>query len=429
MNISNKLLFIFIFIFSFVFSFSTGVCAQAELVQLSSGESMSSQDLFSLAVALEKKYPTLIYVDIIGYSVDQKPLYSIIMTADVDTLRRQKDFNILRQHYFVEAGTHARETVNPLIVMKQIEDYAIDYHQENHIQEFSLSQMLEEVAIHFLPLTNPDGFDLVKFGEASVQTQHGRKLLLSVGDDHYTNFKSGISGVDHNRNYPQHYFDMDENIWKNIWQLNISTLHATSPSAEFYPGPHPASEPEVKTVMNYILRYDFRNYISFHSRGNVLYWNKYFAPDYYNQRSKTLAQTIQIANGYELMDEDNGLGSGYLSDFTSSETLKPLITVETLPISTDLPTQAHLYPTAYEANRLVPLYAISEGQKTGYFPYRLYVDDVYVRDFENPTYANAIAQKYNGKIVEGDATPSMFLNKKKRTHSIYEFLIKHLPLI
>lgn len=413
----------------FLFILISKSLASATIVDLSKGEFYSSADVYQMALKLESKYPSIIHIEVIGQSVDQKPLFAVLMTKDIDDVRRRDDFNVYRQHYLVEAGTHARETVNPLIVMKQIEDYAMDYYQDEHIPEFHLSQELEDVVIHFLPLTNPDGFDLVKFGKDSIQTQEGLTALLRVDDHDYPNFKAGITGVDHNRNYPQEYFDLEKNAWMNIWQTHLNEFYSDQPSGEFYPGPYPASEPEVQTLMHYILNHDFRNYISFHSRGNIIYWDKYFAPDFYNNRTKELAQLVSAVNGYKLSDQDTGKGSGYISDFTSSQTLKPLITIETLSARTELPTPNHLYLDAYEKNRLIPLIAIQNGKKIGYHPYRLYVDYTYVRDFENLHYAKAIAQKYDGEIIEGTSIPPMILEKEKRAHSIYELLLKYFPLI
>ncbi len=403
--------------------------SHANVVDLSQGEFYSSNDLYQMALNLESKYPDIIHVEVIGKSVDQKPLFAVIMTDNVDYVIQRDDFNVYRQHYLVEAGTHSRETVNPIILMKQIEDYAMDYYQDEHIPEFHLSQELEDVVIHFLPLTNPDGFDLVKFGKDSIQTQEGLSVLLSVDDYDYANYKAGITGVDHNRNYPQEYFDFKENVWVDIWQTYLNQFYSDQPSGAFYPGPYPASEPEVQAVMDYILSYDFRNYISFHSRGTIIYWDKYFAPDYYNHRTKDLAQLVSAVNGYKLSDQDTGKGSGYISDFTSSQTLKPLITIETLPAWTELPTPNHLYLDAYEKNRLIPLIAIQNGKKIGYHPYRLYIEYTYVRDFEDLLYAKAIAQKYDGEIIEGTGIPPMILEKEKRAHSIYELLLKYFPLI
>ena len=419
--------YIIILLFLSIFSIKThGI---TNIVNLSNGASYTSNDLYQMALQLESNYPEIIHVEIIGKSVDQKPLYSIIMTKDVNQIRLRDDFNVLRQHYFIEAGTHARETVNPIIVMKQIEDYAIDFMQDNYIPDFNVSQELEDVAIHFLPLTNPDGYDLVKFGQTSVQTQEALIQLNKVNTQNYQEFKAGITGVDHNRNYPQEYYDVSQNKWINLWQKNPNSFYASEPSSAFYPGPYPASEPEVQAVMNYILSYDFRNYISFHSRGNIIYWNKYYAPDFYNQHTYQLAQSLSQVTGYSVSDPDNGKGSGYISDFTSSQTLKPLVTVETLSAKTTLPTPNDLYLEAYQKNQLVPLYAIQEGKKLGYHPYRLYVDFTYIRDFANLTYANAFAEKYNGEIIEGKGVPPMYLEKKKRVHRIYELLEKYLPLI
>lgn len=393
------------------------------LVDITQGSTYSSDDFYKIATKLAERYPEIIHMEMLGKSFDFKPIYSIVLTKDIKNTMQREDFKTFRQHYLVEAGTHARETINTFIVLKQIEDYAIDYYNDSHIPEFSLSEELGQVVMHFLPLTNPDGYDLTKIGISSVKTKEGLKILDSIKDKDYLNYKAGITGVDYNRNYPSMYLDLNKEKWVNNWQKVRNTFNSYEPAGQYYSGISEGSEPEVRIVMDYIKKYDFRNYISFHSRGNIIYWHKYYFSDIYNKRAKQLADAVHKQNKYRVMPKENGKGSGYLSDFTTSETLKPLITIETLPGRASLPAKQRVYSQAYEQNKLVPLLAVKEGKRVGYHKYRLYIDNIYVRDFEELIYANAHAEKIGGEIVEGIGVPEFRLEEPVTRKEFLDFII------
>ena len=76
------------------------------------------------ALKLQKTYPGILAVEVIGKSTDGKPMYVVRLGKNIqsqthETLQQQN--NVL-----VTSGLHARETANPVFVMKIIEDYAKD---------------------------------------------------------------------------------------------------------------------------------------------------------------------------------------------------------------------------------------------------------------------------------------------------------------
>lgn len=380
----------------------------ADIFDFDRGAGYSSREYYDIAQRLAAAYPEILHLEIIGYSRDSKPIYVMIMTADVQETIDRDDFNLYREHYYVEAGTHGRETVNTPLLMEAMEDYAKDYYDDSHIAEFNLRSELGKAAIHFIPLVNPDGFDLVKFGIGSVDTAAGKNWLSGVAVRDYSDFKANLAGVDLNRNYPDEYYDPLAMKWIDKFQLYPGLITRDDPANGYYAGPTGGSEPETRAVMAYVLKYDFRNFLSFHSRGKIIDCGKYWFGVDYNKRSLDLASTLHNVNNYQVDSYSSGVESGFFSDYTAARTLKPVVTIETT--LAPLPTDQKLYRETYAENYLLPLHAVQQGRSTGYFKYRLYVDETYVRDFSDFVYAKAHADKLDGStIVEDVGVPDRTL--------------------
>ena len=381
----------------------TVIYASSRIVGVDEGYDYLSEDIFERIHALENRYPEIIRVIEYGRSVDDRPLYAIQMTKNAQDFMEDPEYGILRTHYYIDGGNHSRETVNPPLVLRMVEDYARDYYGEENISGFDVKKILEESVLHFLPLPNPDGYNLVKIGLEGVQTREGMDAIKSVDDTNYSSYKANLRGVDLNRNYPSPVYDLEEKEWVDLREKNPGSV--TEPAAELYGGPYGASEPEVKYKNEYILNYDFRQFLTFHSRGEVIFWNKYYFPDAYNDQAKRIAEIVHGVNGYRVGGLSSGGGSGYFSDFAAGMTFKPVVTVETTPGWATLPTEKSRYSQVYDEIRLLPLYIREEGEKTGYHDYKLYRDGKYIRDFPLKAYAEAKAEKFGGEIRVYSGSP------------------------
>lgn len=396
--------------------------ASSDLIDINKGATYTSDDLYELSKQLVNTYPDILHLEIIGYSVDSKPIYAIVMTDNIKEEINREDFNVSNFHFYVEAGMHAREIANPVNVLKMIETYAKDYYDDSVIKEFNLKDELKDSAIHFIPLVNPDGFDLVKFGRDSVKTSKALSILDSIKDKNYTSWKANISGVDINMNFPDEYYDATMKQWVNKFRKYPSKFYSAVPSSEFYGGPYGGSEPETQAIMNYILKYDFRNFLSLHSMGKYVDCGKYWFSKEYNRRNLELGHIVNKYNGYKIVTSSSGKGGGFLSDFVAARTHKPIVTVETTAVLT--PTPQEYYQEAYNDTYLLPLYFVRHGRNVGYFKYRLYVDNVYVRDYYDKNYAYANAERLDGEIVEGEGRPSHYLYKPITRAEFLAMIIK-----
>ena len=398
------------------------VYASANIVGVEEGYDYLSEDLFEKIHELEDRYPDLLQVVEYGRSVDNRPLYAIRMTEDVKSFMDHPAHHLNRTHYYIDGGNHSRETVNPPLVLRMVEDYARDYYGEENISGFDLKKILEESVLHFLPIPNPDGYDLVKIGLDAVQTKAGLDAIKSVPDTDYSNYKANLRGVDLNRNYPSWVFDTEKKTWVDLREKNPGRI--TNPSGELYGGPYGASEPEVKYKNEYILNYDFRQFLTFHSRGEVIFWNKYYFPDTYNNQARKMAEIVNQVNGYRIGGLSTGGGSGYFSDFTAGMTFKPTVTVETTPGWTALPSDRKWYRPVYEEIRLLPLFIREEGEKTGYHEYKLYREGQYIRDFPLKDYAEAKAEKFGGEVISYPGLPVEGESHRISGRNRYETAVK-----
>ncbi len=98
-----------------------------------------------------------------------------------------------------------------------------------------------------------------------------------------------------------------------------------------------------------------------------------------------------------------------MSDFIVNNTLKPAITIETIPLSTTLPyVSEKTLNDAYAETYQLPYAYMKLALSKGYFKYRLYVGEKYVRDFREKVYADALAKKLGGIVIEGKGTPLLY---------------------
>jgi len=379
-------------------------------LELEKGSAYTYDELHEIAIKLSQAYPQILRYEYLGASFDKRSMFALIMTENEASLKSEGIY-VKRMHYMVDAGLHGREDINPILVLKMIEDYAKAYTKNEKIQGMDLREVLGRSVFHFLPVTNPDGFELARRGIDAVRTEEARSVLKQIENDNYSKFKAGMSGVDLNRNFPSPYLNQTSGVFEDRWDLyKDNPLYNDQPSSAFYAGPSAGSEPEVVILMNYMLKYDFRNYMSMHSRGEVLFWDNVNMPLSFRDRAKALALEIDTFIGYEMGQPKSSIQmTGYASDFVAAMTLKSMITIESLPITTQLPTPQTFYNSTYEKVKIIPLLAERVGQRTGYLAYRLYVDDFYVRDFDDLAYAIAHSILSKGIIVKDEGIPIVYI--------------------
>lgn len=410
--------FIFLILVFHNFNFS----ATSEIVHFQNGSQYTSDNIYQIGLALSKKYPHLIKMEVLGYSYDQKPIYVLRMSDNIQL--HDETTYVSKQHFLIHSGLHARETYNPFVVMKIIEDYINDYYDEDYLKFVSMKEILKNNVIHFIPLSNPDGFDIVKRGVHSLNDKNLKTYFKSIITGNYNRLKANARGVDLNRNFENFTLDKTMEMWVNdVGKKQRDAVVRTQPSLDFFHGKNQGSEKETQILQNYFLRYDFRVYMSFHSMGRIVYGHtSRFGP----QIQGLIEKYVKVAtstSGYGRASDLPQINSwGYEDRFVNANTSKPLITIETLSTNV-FPTPSKYYKSEYEKYNLnrLPIAFIRKSRQIGYFEHKLYIDGKYVRDFIDLDYANANAKRLGGYVLSYEGAPLLYdEHKESQPQSIDE---------
>lgn len=211
-----KKMIIYILLVLFIFSWS---------LTLSSIE-VDSNEIFEKFKLLELEFPNYVKIKNLGISEDGRPIYVVIITAGVSELHDNPNFKVMRKHILFESGSHARERLNPILIHDLLEEFLSK-------RDFAI---LNESALHIIPLMNPDGYDVVLKGPNAIKDIEllGYFEQNVLKDGVSSNLKANIKGVDLNRNYPS-FIQINGGV-KNLFRNNTTSYPFDVIGLENYSG-------------------------------------------------------------------------------------------------------------------------------------------------------------------------------------------------
>lgn len=236
---------------------------------------------------LSEKYPEYVSVDSIGESVEGRTLYRAVL-GNKDTKRK----------ILIQAGIHGREYISSQLVMRMLEYYLTNY-ETGYYKDHFYTELFDKVCFHIIPMSNPDGVSISQMGEDAVTSEMTVNIMRNAyerdketmihavdtnGDlywyDTYANpaydryaegydeiityeeylsqWKANANGVDINRNFNAG--------WEDIQQKD-------GPGYDSFKGYSPDSEPETKALETLVESTDFECIISYHARGQLIYYD------------------------------------------------------------------------------------------------------------------------------------------------------------
>lgn len=289
---------------------------------------------------LQQNNSSRMQVSTIGTSLDGRAIYDCIIGNPAAA-----------KHILIQGGIHGREYINPMLLMQQMEMILANY-DTGSFHGHSLPEMFAQVAIHFVPMTNPDGVTISQFGPDQIRSQQLRDVVNTC---YVTDTASGRTSAD-----PASYFSrwkangrgVDLNVnFDALWQ-DITSL--AFPSYADYKGTAPGSEPESQALINlYQAQYPWAAVISYHSMGDVIYWD--VAGNKSQQKSAELANLMsQVTGGYRILPSNGG--GGYKDWIQLGNNPVPSVTIETGKVSCPIPVSE--YSTIWSQNRLTWAYAM-----------------------------------------------------------------------
>lgn len=205
------------------------------------------------------RYPHLLHINVTGQSADGRNLYELILGNPSAP-----------KSILIHAGIHAREYTNPYLVMEQLEQ-CLDFYDCGVFHGTSYRQLFNNVAVHIVPMVNPDGIALSQLGEGALRSPELVQLIracyaydIAAGrtkttyETYLTRWKANARGVDLNRNFLPGFG---------------ASAKASQPSYMGYAGTAPFTEPESLSLGTVTLMCHPSVIINYHSMGEVAYWN------------------------------------------------------------------------------------------------------------------------------------------------------------
>ena len=285
---------------------------------------------------------------------------NILQCATIGKSHDNRDIVLLKlgvgQKYLICcAGVHARETINPIVMMRIVEYYA-DLYVNHKQQKINLRKQLNNPTLHlgaeyeqmlygtciyellqtftilFVPLLNPDGYMISLTGFDIIQNQQlkNKCLALRISKDEW---KLNARAVDINRNFPSQ-------LWKPKHKKDYA-----------------ASENETKALIFLFHEFKSSGFLDIHSRGKSIYYYRSLMTDNYNKKQYEIASRFKKITNYELVPPENEIDAGDTGGNTvhyySEHFHKPALTIETVDEDATFPLEEQYRSSTFEELKLV----------------------------------------------------------------------------
>lgn len=212
------------------------------------------------------------------------------------------------KNVFYNGTHHALEWITSSLLMKFGFCLAKNSKNNFRMDGYDINDLLSKVTFHILPRLNVDGTELV-MNNIKYQKLLEKLSEFNEGYDFDKKWQSNINGVDLNHNY-----DADFEKGNN-----------DKPYYTRYRGTYPESEPEVKSVCDYVRNNNFDLCIAFHSQGEVIYY------DYNGKVPKNSYEIVRVfakESGYLPDKPVDAASFGGFKDWFIDKYNKPAYTIE-----------------------------------------------------------------------------------------------------
>ena len=254
---------------------------------------------------LAEAYPFL-KTDILTRTAFGRPLYTI-QVGDGD-----------REVIFT--GAHpANEWITATLLLKFLEELAEAFQKNGNIYGVPAATILKYTTIHFIPMVDPDGVDLVT-GVIRPQTPEYNIARQIAGDFPDIPFpdgwKANLLGVDLNLQYPAG--------WLIAREIKFSQ-GCTKPAPRDYVGRAPLSQRETRALARYTEDVDPDLVLAYHTQGKAIYWQ---FRDYQVPGAKALGEEFARLSGYSLEDTPYESSFAGYKDWFIQDFRRPGFTIE-----------------------------------------------------------------------------------------------------
>lgn len=293
---------------------------------------------------LTEEYPDILTQRVIGKSLDGRNIYELIL-GNPDA----------QSHILAQGAIHGREYMTSQLLMKLIEYYAY-YYDKGQYEGVGYQDLLQQVAIHIVPMANPDGVTISQMGVAGLQTEQYREivkqcyerdkeyLIYEVDQDGNGNWRdySSDSTFDREKFENQQIIDFEQ--YQKIWKANAEGVDLNNNfdagweeldlkenrSYGGYKGIKAVSEPETQALVELALEREYDYYISYHARGQLIYYDAKGNTQEASEKSRELAELLQNCLMYKPVNTQNSssVNLGGFSDWVQLSLQRSSVTIE-----------------------------------------------------------------------------------------------------
>ncbi len=236
----------------------------------------------------------------------------------------------------IQGGIHAREYITALLLVRMA-------------RNLFLNDLVHGGGIYFVFLTDPDGAELVLDGLNAVNCNITKTYLTAAngGSEDFSQFKANINLVDLNTNFNADWGGGSQNVF--------------CPATEDFVGFYPESEREVQSLINFTLQTRPMLTISYHTKGDVIYYGFENMPAENLMRDQSIGESFSLYTGYPLIFTENSTG-GY-KDWCINSLKIPAYTIEVGNSSLPHPIGEESLDEIYEQNKDIPLIALEKAKE------------------------------------------------------------------
>ena len=287
------------------------------------------------------KYPDIIRSRVPGQSADGRDIYEL-------TLGNPKTDN----HIFMQATIHGREYINSQLMMKLLEYYA-HYYDTAAMDHVTYRDIFDQTCIHVVPMANPDGVVISAEGVDRLNNDYFKELVYNCyeRDKYDLIYEKNTNG---DWNWSDKYKDetfvrSDEDIisyeeYQKLWKANANGVDLNRnydvgwedlkcryyESYSDFKGYYPSSEPETQILMDLATEREYKVYISYHSMGQMIYYDAEGNSQEVSDKSTELAQIFNSWLKYKIVSNKKAYNVvlGGFGDWVQLSLGYPSITVE-----------------------------------------------------------------------------------------------------
>ena len=233
----------------------------------------------------------------------------------------------------IQGAIHAREYITSLLLIELV--------------KFTSTQRFSG-GFYFVPLMNPDGVALVLEGKQSVRCDVLKQYLTNIngGSEDFSLWKANANAVDLNVNFNADWGEGRQNVF--------------CPAPANFVGYYPESEREVRTLINFAQNIKPSMTISYHSRGEVIYYGFTGQTEAQLERDLLIASNIAEVTGYTV-ERSFGSVAGF-KDWTTRYLLVPAVTIEVGSSEMQHPIGEKYLAEIFAKNQYVPVVAMNSIQ-------------------------------------------------------------------